>query len=267
MAICGQVGSHCSFFQTFVWTVVAGRDCFDFEDFPPGFSFCPPSPRWSFVQPASLHLHLPPTPTHYPTFVSSAYRAFDIEQKKKKETGGKCMPNVCPFASPIYADIFLCLCVGVQRRGGEGGKRSSGIKNIFIVIKRTFFYYYYFASLSGTNDANYSNVSGRYFLFSASMSFRSCIYISAATRLCLELLVYYLLIAISVTKPISSVSQMILAPSPKLPALNRKCFLHSLPTNNEYSPVKQWQFYIVLRVPDPVISYRPPKNIRFGAWQ
>lgn len=50
-------------------------------------------------------------------------------------------------------------------------ERSLGIKNIFIVIKRTFFYYYYFASLSGTNDANYSNVSGRYFLFSASMSF------------------------------------------------------------------------------------------------
>lgn len=162
-----------------------------------------------------------------------------------------------------YLSLSLCGCI----EEGEGGKRSSGIKNIFIVIKRTFFYYYYFASLSGTNDANYSNVSGRYFLFSASMSFRSCIYISAATRLCLELLVYYLLIAISVTKPISSVSQMILAPSPKLPALNRKCFLHSLPTNNEYSPVKQWQFYIVLRVPDPVISYRPPKNIRFGAWQ
>jgi len=144
-----------------------------------------------------------------------------------------------------YLSLSLCGCI----EEGEGGKRSSGIKNIFIVIKRTFFYYYYFASLSGTNDANYSNVSGRYFLFSASMSFRSCIYISAATRLCLELLVYYLLIAISVTKPISSVSQMILAPSPKLPALNRKCFLHSLPTNNEYSPVKQWMFYIVLRVP------------------
>lgn len=60
--------------------------------------------------------------------------------------------------------------------GGLGGgeavpARGTGIKNIFIVIKRTFFYYYYFASLSGTNDANYSNVSARYFLFSAPMSF------------------------------------------------------------------------------------------------
>jgi len=208
------------------------------------FPSAPPPPvgLLSNLQACTCTCHpLPPTTPHSCLVLIALLIS---NKKKKKETGGKCMPNVCPFASPIYADIFLCLCVGVQRRGGEGGKRSSGIKNIFIVIKRTFFYYYYFASLSGTNDANYSNVSGRYFLFSASMSFRSCIYISAATRLCLELLVYYLLIAISVTKPISSVSQMILAPSPKLPALNRKCFLHSLPTNNEYSPVKQWQYYI-----------------------
>lgn len=117
MAICGQVGSHRSFFRLLFgqWSLVA----LDFEAF-------------ALV----LHLH---RPTAAPTFVSGAYRAFDIEIKKKST--GKCMPNVCPLASPIYADIFLCLW-----SRGSWSQSGAGIKNIFIVIKRTFFYYYFFFS-------------------------------------------------------------------------------------------------------------------------
>lgn len=87
-----------------------------------------------------------------------------------------------------------------------------GIKNIFIVIKRTFFYYYYSPLfLILTTQITQMYLADTFY-------FLHCDTVVVAV-VCFFLLIYYLLIVISVTKPISSAPQMIYQQSSTPPSL------------------------------------------------